>query len=192
MNAKKMTLLLGLVIIIFAGCGKSQNQIKLSVEGEVTQEIYMSLGGGGIGSTASPIAYHVKVTIRNLSSMPITFNEIIADFFPEQGTHLKQMTYAYDEKMGDNQESYQVDARKPINLAVGESREWNFGTNGYTFNLLRDAGDKPLRFSITFNNNKQTIAGPFIATLPDLQTLSSYEKTILDKEAKGQQLTFSQ
>ena len=54
-----------------------------------------------------------------------------------------------------------------VTLFPGEAGEWDFDTNGYTFDLLSGAGQKFLKFSIVFFLGDEIVAGPYSATLPD-------------------------
>src|SRR5687768_14368635 len=77
-----------------AGAATKQNSqlVSLSVEGEVTREIYISTG-----ETVSPIAYHVSVKIKNVGGSAIKYDQIVVGFFPKHGRALTQLTVPYDE-----------------------------------------------------------------------------------------------
>jgi hypothetical protein len=83
--------------------------------------------------------------------------------------------------------------RNPWILQPGESHQQEFATNGYTFAVLHDAGGKPLQFHIHFLSNGKPVTNRFIASLPNIQDLPSYERSFTDKNAeKGKPLEFHQ
>ena len=94
MKGLRVISILSLLVAVFLGCSSgSQTQNKISIAGEVMKESYMTMGG-----SASPIAYLVKVTIKNEGENPIEFDEIEANFFPPQGNSLKILRSKYDKK----------------------------------------------------------------------------------------------
>ena len=182
-----LSCLLVLAVVVFSRCSKLQEQQNgLSVEGEVTQENYMSLGIG-----ASPIAYHVDVTARNVGERQLDFDKIEAYFFTEEGKSLRTVKHRYDEEKGTDGDSYKTGENILTSLAPGAVEELEFSTNGYTFKLLREASGKPLKFSIIFYRDDKVVAGPYFAVLPlHIQALPQYEQTLMDDNIKGRRLTF--
>ena len=152
------------------GCEKKTGTI--SIEGEVSEGYYSSFGSS---MTVSPVEYAVDLKITNNSSKPITYTMVQSAFIPYKGTPLILNTYAYSKS--DSSDSYGKGSDKPMTLAPGASEEFHPATNGYTFYLLRDAGDKPLQFSFAMFFNSNIIVGPLRANLPDLSDLvSTYSK----------------
>ena len=161
-----LALFLMFFAVLISSCEKKSGGI--SIEGEVSRGHYSSFGSS---MTVSPVEYVVDLKITNKSSRPITYTMIQSAFIPYKGTPLISKTFAYNKN--DSMESYGKGNDKPITLAPGASEEFHPATNGYTFDLLRDAGDMPLQFSFTMFFNNKIVAGPMKANLPDLSGLES-------------------
>lgn len=154
-------------VLIF-GCEKKRSVKSISIEAEVSEGFYSSFGSASI---VSPIEYVVDVKITNNTSRPIAYTLIQSAFIPQKGTPLVINTFAYNKS--DSRDSYGKGNDKVVTIAPYGSKEFHPATNGYTMNLLRDAGDKPLQFSFAIILNNEIVAGPFKANLPDLASLKS-------------------
>lgn len=163
-------------------------QPSLAVTGEVTQEIHMSFGDN---PDVSPVAYHVAVTVQNVGKTPLVFDTVEGAFLPKNGRPLRNVTHNVDKDKGDSPEASAKGDIPTDELAPGAARTLEFTTDGYTFKLLRDAGDAPLRFGLTFGRNRAAVTDSFVAILPDLKELPSYEKSMVEN-TKGKTLAFTQ
>lgn len=151
------------------GCKKRGS---VSIEGEVSRGFYSSFGSSAV---VSPLEYVVDLKVTNNSSRPITYTMVQTAFVPYKGTPLISKTFAYNKS--DSQDSYGKGSDKSVTLAPQASEEFHSTTNGYTFDLLRDAGNKPLQFSFTLFLNDKIVAGPLRANLPEISNLvSTYSK----------------
>lgn len=110
--------------------------------------------------------YRVSVTISNVGGDSLEFDVAEAAFFPSGGKVLRMPTT-----------STQRD--HVFRLAAGESDKFEWGTNGYTFDLLEDAGAAPLYFRLELKRGLNRVAGPYVAKLPHLSGLS-WEETPLE------------
>ncbi len=178
-------LLLGLAVAATC-CSKTPD---FSVEGEVGRAIYITMGLRDV--TTAPIEYRVKVTIHNTGSNPLVWDQIQADFYPERGRHLTQSTFAYDPEKGEDRRAYYEGGNRPQEIAPGASHDLEVDTNGHTFDLLGEAGGKPLRFSVAVLLKGRTIAGPYVALLPPLDDLPSYEQALVGGGQKPVKLAFA-
>jgi hypothetical protein len=174
-----------IVSILTCGC-RSKAANGVSVQGEVSKEIYFNMMGG---ETGLPLAYHVKVYLHNSGTQNILFDEIQGAFVPSQGQPLIQSTFAYDKSKGEALEAYQSSQNTPTVLEPGKSLEYNYTTDGYTMDLLATVGNQPLQFHIVLFRHKSVISGPYVANLPDLFSLPQYELTLAG-EQKAELLPF--
>ncbi len=135
---------------------------------------------------ALPIAYHVKVHVKNSGTKKILFDEIQAAFVPSQGQPLIQRTFAYDKSKHESLDAYEKGDNKPSILECGESLDFDYTTDGYTREVLEATGKQPLQFHIVLFRSKSVIAGPYVADLPNLMDLPQYELTFIgDQKAKA-------
>jgi hypothetical protein len=159
-------LLLVFFTVCVLGCKKKTGAI--SIEGEVSKGYYSSFGSS---MTVSPVEYAVDLKITNIGSRPISYTSARSIFVPYKGTPLILETYVYNKS--DSRNSYGKGNDKLMTLSPGASEEFHPATDGYTFNLLRDAGDRPLQFCFILVLNDTVIAGPMRANLPQLSDLVS-------------------
>jgi len=160
---------------------KSSRQRSVSIKGEVGQESFHSLS-----SSVAPIAYSVKVTLENKGGNSITLDQIVSHFIPSNGKALTLRTFFAKGPSGLNYENYRKTPTGSITISAGGSKTWNFTTNGYTFDLLSDAGDEPLMFGISFLKDGKPVIRSFITSLPkEIQDLPSH-----DVGEKGEALRF--
>ncbi len=161
-----------IVIACKTGAGSA-----VSVEAEASRAFYNTMGLGG--GTTAPVEYKVKVTIRNTGTSALTWDQLQAEFYPEHGRHLTIPMFPYDPEKGGDERAYQQGGKKSLKLAPGASQDFEFGTDGYTFDLLGEADRKPLRFSVAVLFDGTAIAGPYVALLPPLNDLPSYERALV-------------
>lgn len=167
-----------LLVIVISGC--SQNNV--DIQGEVSSEFYMTMGY----SIASPIAYRVDVVLKNIGNNNLIFDECDAVFTSGVGTPLIMRSYAIDQSYGKDGSG---DHKESI---IEKNGKWerNFTTNGYTFDLLADADGRPMKFYILLTRQGEIVAGPYVAVLPKISELPSYERSIIDGNAKLFPMTF--
>jgi hypothetical protein len=127
---------------------------KLEVEGEVKLAYDTNPLGGGGGSQM----YRVQVHLTNGTTKTVTYDVIDGAFLVSatQGLHAK---------------SSSVDG-KAMKLESGEDVYFEFDTDGYTSQLLDEAGGNPLFFAITLLYKEKTVAGMYATQLPKLEALS--------------------
>ena len=135
---------------------------ELTVEGEVTLDYYINPVGGAGSSTM----YRVEVRLKNASATPITFDVAEGAFLTGAGKGLRAKTSQTDDSA--------------VKLEVGEEQIFEFDTDGYTTDLLRDANGGPLFFELTLFFKEEIVAGPYQARLPELQELTKTEKISLE------------
>lgn len=136
--------------------------------------------------------YQVEVHIKNTGAATIHFDTVLMAFEPGKGEPLRQqVTSRAVNELGA------VDERKvlTINMKTGEERDWDAELMGATTGeLLRRAAGEPVVFSLALQAKGRTIAGPFRASLPDLNSLpvpSSSERSYENKrQAPGANLKF--
>jgi len=149
--------------------GSPAKKESLLVEGEVVRDFYSSFM-----STGSDVEYRVEFRLKNIGDKPLVCDEIEAAFFSFQGTALRMPTYRYDEGKEAEQEAYQTGKRLTFELLPGQTEKFEKSTDGYTTDLLTRAQGEPLKFSVALKLNDVLVAGPFVATLPEIQSLPSY------------------
>lgn len=166
---------------------ESAGSDSLVVTGEVSQEHYTSLVSDPL---SVPYAYHVTVNVKNAGTAPIVYDAIEAQFIPANGKPLgmtqRSVAAGTDsvEKTGATEPS--LDEELPPN----DSKSFDFSTNGYTLELLHNAGDAPLRFAVAFVKNNHAVSDVFVADLPALDELPFYETLEIEKE-KAKPLAFT-
>lgn len=165
----------------------------ISVEGEVYQGAYTSFGSS---ANVSPVEYRVKFTISNDGSAPVVFDEIKTAFIPQNGKSLgstiqKTQGESLDPEQFKSGDVLEDSSKKPWILEPGKSEEFQSATNGYTSEILLEAGDEPVQFAVHVFRDNEPVAGPFYASLPKIESLPSFEATLVDKDAqKGKRLSF--
>lgn len=132
----------------------------MSISGEIGQEPYSSSMPG-----VSDIAYHGDLTIKNIGEETLVFDIVEITVSSPEGESLKISTSPPE--------------GKEFRIPPGDTDTFDFTTDGYTFSLLADAEGSPLKLTVILKLNGQTIAGPFMAILPELWDLPNYyEKSI--------------
>lgn len=76
----------------------------------------------------------------------------------------------------------------PWRLSQGEAKTFVSGTNGYTLQLTAAAKGRPVEFSVTLYNGEKAVLSPFVARLPELQTLPRVDQHILSLRNSDKEL----
>jgi len=137
-----------------AAAGDAPSPPRIALKGSVMRGFYVRPGGDGREPT-----YHVELDLQNSGAAPITFDVAEAAWLTGEGKGLHART-----------------TRKGSvsRLEGGESAEYEFDTDGYTGNLLKDAKGGPLFFQFALLWKGEVVASPFRALLPPLQSLPDY------------------
>lgn len=136
--------------------------------------------------------YQIEVHLKNTGAATLHFDTVLITFEPGKGEPLRQqVTSRAVNELGA------VDERKvlTINMKSGEEKDWDAELMGTTTGeLLRRAAGEPVVFSLALQAKGRTIAGPFRAALPELNSLpvpnssqSAYENR---RQAPGANLKF--
>lgn len=141
----------------------SASEPDLRLQGEAFQEFYASHSPG---LDTCPVAYRLIITVKNVGTGPLTYDEIHAAFLPGRGKPLGMTTRHTKD-----------DRPVAMTLQAGAEAVHEFTTDGYTLKLLRDAGDSSLRFAMGFVKCGSSVGGRFFATLPGVDDLPQYETT---------------
>jgi hypothetical protein len=132
--------------------GTSRDTPAFSLRGEVSRDLH-------VGAMWPSDAYHVDITVRNVSKQPLAFDYLQVIFASSPEGRGLQTTVA---KRGgslllpNSEESFAVD------------------TNGYTRDLLLDAQGKPLKVIIVLVRREEMVGRPSWAELPPLKELPDY------------------
>lgn len=155
------------------GCGKRDGGGSAVVTLEAFQEPHASMGNPG----TSPIAYRTVVTVANSGGTPIVFDTVVCAFVPANGEPLICKTYVFDKTKGYSPDAYSRDLLTEA-IHAGAVKTFESSTDGYTFDLLRNAGNLPLKFVFTLIVGPGTpapiVVGPYEADLPGIQELPIY------------------
>jgi hypothetical protein len=108
--------------------------------------------------------YQVEVHLKNTGASTIRFDTVLLAFEPGKAEPLRQLVTSHDVN----------DQRKVLTISMKQGEEWDsdaelLGVS--TGELLRRAGGEPVGFSLTLQLNGKTLAGPFRASLPELNSL---------------------
>jgi hypothetical protein len=134
--------------------GGAPTPSRVSLKGSVMRGFFVRPGGASREPT-----YHVELDLTNAAAAPITFDVAEAAWLTGEGKGLHART---TQKGGASR------------LEGGESAEYEFDTDGYTGNLLKDAKGGPLFFQFALLLKGEVVASPFRALLPPLQSLPDY------------------
>ena len=108
--------------------------------------------------------YLVEVHLKNTGASPIRFETVALAFEPGRAEPLRQQVTSRDLK----------DQTKVLTVSMkhGEEKDWDAELLGATTaELFKRAAGEPVVFSLALQSKGKTIAGPFRATLPELDTL---------------------
>ena len=130
----------------------------ISVSGEMGREIYYPDKGSAL------MAYRVKIKIKNAGVKEFIFDKMEAVFSPNRGESLTAGVFMEIKKDGNK-------IIIPIKLSAGEIKDWEFTSNGYTYDLIKNADGEPLKFILKFFLDGKLIAGPYSADLDELNSL---------------------
>ncbi len=166
---------LGVFLLVVLGIVAIAAEPKLEVKGEVTRESYNNMGLGG-GMTL-PVAYHVKVTVKNLGP-EFSCDTVLGRFAPMRGKELNCVSSKVDPNDPGGEKTI------PWKFATGQPLEFEFSTNGYTQSLLNFSGSEPLQFHLLLGLLGEKQAVMYTADLPPLKDLPMYELTLVG-EAKA-------
>ena len=169
-----MIVLLGGICCLL-GCRERDGGGSAVVTLEAFQEPYVSTGTTG----TSPVAYRTVVTVVNSGSTPIVFDTIVCVFVASTGKPLTNKTYVFDKTKGYSQDGYSGDLLTAT-IHAGAVEAFEASTDGYTFDLLQNAGGLPLKFLFTLIVGPGTpapiVVGPYEADLPGIEELPVYGK----------------
>jgi len=144
---------------------EEKEEATVLISGEIGQEPYVSPTPVG-----SDIAYHGDLTIKNIGQEPLVFDIVEITVSPIKGKSLRMITSSTK--------------GQGFRIPPGDTDMFDFTTDGYTSSLLADAKGSPLILTVVLRLNGQTVAGPFMATLPELWDLPNY----YEKFTKGKKL----
>lgn len=150
------------LLLVFPSCTQppeEKEEVTVLISGEIGQEPYSMPVG-------SDIAYHGDLTITNIGKEPLVFNVVEKIFSPIKGKSLKIATHS-----PEGQE---------FRIPPGDSDIFDFNTDGYTSSLLADAEGSPLILIVVLKLNGQTVAGPFMAALPEPWDLPDYYEKLTE------------
>ncbi|MDQ5846001.1 MAG: hypothetical protein M3539_11985 [Acidobacteriota bacterium] len=123
--------------------------------------------------------YQVEVHLKNTGTATIRFDTVLLVFEPGKGEPLRQQVTSRDVK----------DERKVLTISTkqGEENDWDAEPLGATTGeLLRRAAGEPVVFSIALQVKGGTIAGPFRASLPELNSLPVPDSSQAGYESRRQ------
>jgi len=112
--------------------------------------------------------YLVDVRLKNTGAATISFDTAMLAFEPGKGEPLRQRVTSHPINKQGTADDSRVLTRS---VKKNEEEHWEADSNGYTYDLLSKAAGEPVLFSIVLQVKGKTIAGPFRATLPDLNAL---------------------
>ncbi len=155
------------LIIILTCALVSAAQAQITVSGWATKDYYMSMMASG-----SQPEYKVHLTIKNTGPSRLDFDTLLAVWLSrEEATPLIQVTVPHESK---------------FRLNRGESQEFDFQTNGYTYSMLSDAEGVSLKFAFMLRRGGRQASNLYYAVLPSLDKLPNY----FEVYPKGHKLTF--
>jgi predicted ATPase len=149
------------------------DNVSLLVSGEMGREIYYPDKGPSL------MAYRVKIKVKNAGIKEFVFDKMEAAFSPSRGESLIANIFMEIKKDGNK-------IIVPIKISAGEIKDWEFTSNGYTHDLIKNADDEPLKFILRFFSGGKLIAGPYSADLDELNSLS-----LLEFGNRGKKLNFT-
>ena len=85
---KLAIVLLVLYCVLLIACKNKFTSAKVTAQ--VYKEPYLNVGGSQF---ASPLAYSVKVTVKNVGNIPIIYDTAVSAFTPANGRPLLNKTY---------------------------------------------------------------------------------------------------
>lgn len=124
----------------------------MSIKGTVSRRRYLA---PTVSSSESE--YYVEITLTNKNPEPVIVNQIRSAFVAKTWC-LKTETFNL--------------ANEGL-IEPYASKIWGLATNGYTRDLLVNAGERPLKLIFFFCKEKTIVAGPYLVELPDIKDLSS-------------------
>ena len=176
MKEKAIIMFMAFFCFFILGCGQQSEKNNISnginIEAWASKDYYNSFGGSVY---ASPIEFRVDVGIKNNSHKPFVYDQIESVFTSGHGRPLVQRTFVYDKNKDMGYSGYEKGNKKTDTIIPGERKEFNHATDGYTFDLLRNAGDQPIKFGIAFMLDEKIVVGPFFTELPNLEKLLYYK-----------------
>ncbi|MCK5061846.1 hypothetical protein KAR28_04815 [Candidatus Parcubacteria bacterium] len=175
--------LFGLIVLSMCLSSCTDSYKPATVTAEVYKESYEE------NAIYNDVAYRVNITVKNCGENPIVYDTAICAFVPSSGRPLFNKIYIYDEARGNNEENYRRDLKTDV-IESNLTRMFTSTTNGFTYNLLHDAGSLPLQivFTLLIGNSEpaQSVIGSYGANLPDIQTLPQYTGVT---NTKGKKIT---
>lgn len=148
--------------ILIACCSQLTACNKANINIQAYQEAYTNESG-------SSIAYRVIIGVTNNGINSLAFDALQGAFVPDSGTPLEQ-TLSERTMTGGGESS-------TIRIAAGKGQTFSFTSDGYTADLLKDAGNGALKFKVKLMSGGSPIVAPCVAVLPSLKNLPQYDDT---------------
>lgn len=167
MYARQTWVLMLMSAALATGCPSPEQQSSIKLQGTVEVGDYAEHLGvsGGLGTVQVPDevkrhlpqgvgalfpTYLVKIVAKNAGTASFEYDNVEASFAVPAGQRLQVSSADGD--------SGQLEGGKEV--------EFEFDTNGYTSDLLRDSGEGIIYFELRFSHNGRIVAGPFRAPMP--------------------------
>lgn len=151
------TVLFSLALIV--SNQKSMAQFNLSLSGEVRKGFHAGMGSPYAISCGT---WEVDIQVENIAGSTIRFDEVLVIWSALDCPGLQTVTTHTDES--ESKSSY-------FSLYPGETHDFYFTTNGYTYEIIGDAKGETIYFQTVFLYNEETV-DLNMAPLPDLEDLS--------------------
>ena len=134
------------------------------------------------------LAYRIDAEVTNKTSKNIEFDSVDWGFIPSSGKLYEVRTYHYTTKTDGS--SGRANRASPYILAPGQIEKYNFSSDGYTWELIRDTGKEPLKFGmIIMLEDKQLYKIPLIE-LPPVGDLPYYDMSRLKRDKEPMTVKF--
>jgi len=105
--------------------------------------------------------YRLELRLTNRADRDIRFDAVVVSFSGSSNSGLNVTV----------KDSPKGDQGSMIALACGEVWTRTVETNGYTDDILRDSGGRPVTISIAINRQEMAVDGPFFGILPPFEDL---------------------
>jgi hypothetical protein len=154
------------------------------VRGKVAASHYVAMTRGDLS-----VEFRVALEVKNTGDRPLTYDAAECIFLPSKGTPLRCVTRKTKESAESGAaKKASAEDYETVVLAAGATEDYEYGTNGYTVDLLTDAGDGPLNVVFGLTYRGEDVSERFVARLP---RLSNLPRTSIAGEMKNAaQLTF--
>jgi hypothetical protein len=161
-----ITAILVLLIVSSVGCGTATNDpaIPSAPKIQLTGDVKYNFTYSPVPMSNGYAEYHIDIRLRNTGGASYIFDKAIGEFINVEGKSLKSVMTNIEKGV------YEIKA--------GGEQTLEFGTDGYTPDLVFDAPSGPLVFQITLYTDEKMVFGPQTTVLPDLLGLMKDDKTI--------------